>query len=183
MALFSSVSMFLLIGLWGDALGNKNRIDIFIFPPPCVSADDDNASMVKNEQTGRIDRILFSIPPVRVLLISNGPALNDKEAPGVLKIPGAFCYSHATAVCAYADILFLRDMSVFTVCCPYAAHNDISHQFRKHFCNQSETAKALFMHRSSVIRKLDRIIQLTGLDLDDYETRLHLMLSFELKVH
>ena len=53
--------------------------------------------------------------------------------------------------------------------------------FLKHFCNQSETAKALYLHRSSVIRKIDRIVQLTGVDLDDYETRLHLMLSFELK--
>ena len=52
--------------------------------------------------------------------------------------------------------------------------------FLKHFCNQSETAKALFLHRSSVIRKLDRITQITGIDLDDYETRLHLMISFEL---
>jgi len=52
--------------------------------------------------------------------------------------------------------------------------------FLKHFCSQSETARALFLHRSSVIRKLDRIVQLTGIDFDDYETRLHLMISFAL---
>ena len=52
--------------------------------------------------------------------------------------------------------------------------------YLKSLGSQSASAKALFIHRSSLIRKLDRITELCGIDLNDYETRLHLMLSFQL---
>lgn len=52
--------------------------------------------------------------------------------------------------------------------------------YLKSLGSQSASAKALFIHRSSLIRKLDRITELCCIDLNDYETRLHLMLSFQL---
>ncbi len=46
-------------------------------------------------------------------------------------------------------------------------------------CNQTKTAHAIGMHRNSLIRKINFIQEYCDLDLEDYETRLHLMLSYE----
>jgi hypothetical protein len=46
--------------------------------------------------------------------------------------------------------------------------------------NITHTAELLEVHRTTLLVRLDRIRQLTGIDLDDYETCLHLMLSFEI---
>ena len=43
------------------------------------------------------------------------------------------------------------------------------------------TAKLLDIHRTTLLVRLDRIRQLTGIDLDDYETCLYLMISFEIR--
>lgn len=50
---------------------------------------------------------------------------------------------------------------------------------KKH--NVTHTAQALYVHRTSLLFRLERIRQLTGLDLEDYKTCLHLMLSFEIR--
>lgn len=47
-------------------------------------------------------------------------------------------------------------------------------------CNQTDTANALCMHRSSLLRKISFIHQLTEINLADYQTRLHLLISYEL---
>ncbi len=47
--------------------------------------------------------------------------------------------------------------------------------------NVTHTAELLYIHRTSLLFRLDRIRQITGLDLDNYRTCLHLMLSFEIK--
>ncbi|MGE4352818.1 MAG: PucR family transcriptional regulator [Oscillospiraceae bacterium] len=46
--------------------------------------------------------------------------------------------------------------------------------------NSTLTAKLLKLHRSTLPYRLDRITQLTGLNLDDYNTRLYLNMSFTL---
>lgn len=50
-------------------------------------------------------------------------------------------------------------------------------------CSQTKTAEALNMHRNSLIRKICRIQELCHADLADYETRFHLMMSFEYQKH
>lgn len=46
--------------------------------------------------------------------------------------------------------------------------------------NQTRTANILFIHKNSLKYRLSRIHDLTGVDLNSYETRLHLLFSFYL---
>ena len=48
-----------------------------------------------------------------------------------------------------------------------------------HLCSQSGTAELLHLHRSTLIRRIHWMEQKYSLDLDDYQTRLLLLLSFE----
>lgn len=50
---------------------------------------------------------------------------------------------------------------------------------RKH--NITHTAAALEIHRTTLLARIERICILTGIDFDDYETCLHLMLSFKIR--
>lgn len=59
-------------------------------------------------------------------------------------------------------------------------YHTLLYTYLKNQCNQTETANQLHMHRSSLLRKLTAIQELTGLDFNDYNTRLHLMISYEL---
>ena len=47
-------------------------------------------------------------------------------------------------------------------------------------CSQTLTAEKLYMHRNSLIRKIERILDIFPVDLKDYEVRLHLMMSYEM---
>ena len=44
--------------------------------------------------------------------------------------------------------------------------------------NSTLTAKVLKLHRSTLPHRLERIMRLTGLNLDDYRTRMYLNMSF-----
>ena len=44
----------------------------------------------------------------------------------------------------------------------------------------SETAKQLFIHRNTLLYRLDKLCEQTGLRLDDADQRLHLRISFRL---
>ncbi len=46
--------------------------------------------------------------------------------------------------------------------------------------NMSHAAKKLFIHRSTFISRMERIEELTGLNLNDYSTRLYLEVSFHI---
>ncbi len=46
--------------------------------------------------------------------------------------------------------------------------------------NAVQTAKQLYIHRSTFLYRLEKIGEMTGIDLDDRETRLYLSLSFRL---
>ena len=58
-------------------------------------------------------------------------------------------------------------------------HYVVLYAFLRNNCNQTKTAHAIGMHRNSLIRKINFIQEYCDLDLEDYETRLHLMLSYE----
>ena len=62
----------------------------------------------------------------------------------------------------------------------HSSDADILYSYLKNQCSQTETAQQLHMHRSTLLRRLHQILQLTDLDLSDYATRLHLLISYEL---
>lgn len=45
-------------------------------------------------------------------------------------------------------------------------------------CNSTHTADALFIHRTTLIRRIERIEEITNVNFDDAETRIYLILSF-----
>lgn len=47
-------------------------------------------------------------------------------------------------------------------------------------CNTKETTSKLHIHRNSLLYRINKIEALTCLSLNDYHTRLHLMISFYL---
>jgi len=51
-------------------------------------------------------------------------------------------------------------------------------EFLRHSCGYMATAQALHIHRSTLLYRLERIRDLTGIDLEDDRTRLHLQLSY-----
>ncbi|MEG2259738.1 MAG: helix-turn-helix domain-containing protein, partial [Oscillospiraceae bacterium] len=46
--------------------------------------------------------------------------------------------------------------------------------------NAVQTSKQLFIHRSTFLYRLDKIRELTGIELDNRDTLLYLMLSFKM---
>ena len=50
--------------------------------------------------------------------------------------------------------------------------------FLRHNCSYADTAGELFIHRSTLLYRIGRIQELTGIDLGDYAARLHLQISF-----
>ena len=50
----------------------------------------------------------------------------------------------------------------------------------EHNTNLSQAAEALFIHRNTLIYRMERIASLTGLDLDDPETRLAMQLALHI---
>jgi sugar diacid utilization regulator len=46
--------------------------------------------------------------------------------------------------------------------------------------NSTHAAETLYIHRTTFISRLEKIIAITKLDLNDWNTRLHLMISFTL---
>ena len=50
--------------------------------------------------------------------------------------------------------------------------------FLKNNCSYIETAKELYIHRSTLLYRLNRIRELTELDLDNYDVRLSLQISY-----
>ena len=53
--------------------------------------------------------------------------------------------------------------------------------FLKNNCNYVATARQLYIHRSTLLYRLERIQELTAIDLECYETRLHLQITYLLK--
>lgn len=51
-------------------------------------------------------------------------------------------------------------------------------KFLSHNCSYADTAAELYIHRSTLLYRLQRISELTGLSLKHYPTQLHLQISF-----
>ena len=47
-------------------------------------------------------------------------------------------------------------------------------------CSQTQAAEKLFLHRNTLIRKIEKMQKLFHIDLNNYEIRLHLMMSYEM---
>ena len=45
-------------------------------------------------------------------------------------------------------------------------------------CNSTHTADELFIHRTTLIRRIDRIQEISGIDFKDHDTHIYLILSF-----
>jgi len=60
-----------------------------------------------------------------------------------------------------------------------AGYCELLYLYLQNECNQTRTAQLSHIHRSSLIQKINRIIEITGIDLNDYQTRFHLCLSYE----
>ncbi|MCC7355703.1 MAG: helix-turn-helix domain-containing protein [Anaerolineae bacterium] len=59
---------------------------------------------------------------------------------------------------------------------------DLLHTLETYFaqgCNLSRTAEALFIHRNSLLYRMERIAAITGLDLEDPEARLRLQVALK----
>lgn len=46
--------------------------------------------------------------------------------------------------------------------------------------NSSEAARLLHIHRTTLLYRLEKIYEMADIDLEDADTRLHLLLSFQL---
>lgn len=60
-------------------------------------------------------------------------------------------------------------------------NSDLTESLRQYLiynCNASHTAAALFIHRTTMLYRIEKIQQLTGIRLDDPVVRMHLELSF-----
>lgn len=47
-------------------------------------------------------------------------------------------------------------------------------------CSQTQAAEKLFLHRNTLIRKIEKVQELFHINLNSYEIRLHLMMSYEM---
>lgn len=54
------------------------------------------------------------------------------------------------------------------------------YEYMRHRYNATQTAKALFIHRTSMLFRLQRIELLTGIDWDSWDDRIHIAATFEL---
>ena len=60
---------------------------------------------------------------------------------------------------------------------------DLYHTLQIHLqtgCNVTQSADRLGIHRTSMIKRLNRIKKLTGIRLEEADTRLYLMLSYKI---
>lgn len=82
---------------------------------------------------------------------------------------------HVRTICSKA-ILRLDEMD-------REKHTDYLNTLQCYFdnnCQQTATAKALFIHRSTLMYRLEKLQELTGVDLEDADTRLYLQISMKL---
>ena len=116
-------------------------------------------------------------------------------------VPALLCNLFRTDETEYsARVMYIPDDHVFTparrfllhhLCCPGlirlmeydAAHGNEYTAALRTFVEEkysvTHTADKLFVHRTTLLKHLKKIDDITNLDLDDWNTRLHLALSFQ----
>ena len=111
---------------------------------------------------------------------------------GRVKKPGYFCYAFADWIVYYIVEHFIGDLRAENICCPgllklrsidREKNTAYIETLRAYFANgfqQLATAEALFIHRSTLTYRLERISQLGGIDLENADQRLYAQLSLML---
>lgn len=62
-------------------------------------------------------------------------------------------------------------------------HTELTHTLNRYVtcrCSATETARSLYIHRSTLLYRLERILELTGIDFENPDEYFHLLLSFYL---
>lgn len=57
------------------------------------------------------------------------------------------------------------------------------YQYLRYEENYLKTAQVMYLHRNTVQYRIEKIVELTGIDLEDFDTRFHLLLSFLVGLH
>lgn len=84
----------------------------------------------------------------------------------------------------HSDIIYLADPAVITLTRYDMTHKsqlrDVLYYYLKNGCNVAKTAQTLYMHRNTVLNKLNKINQLVHLELENGQTQQQLMFSCQL---
>jgi len=108
---------------------------------------------------------------------------------GRVKKPGYFCYAFSDWIVYYIVEHFIGDLRAENICCPgilklrsidKEKNTAYIETLRAYFANgfqQLATAEALFIHRSTLTYRLERISQLGDIDLENADQRLYAQLS------
>lgn len=111
---------------------------------------------------------------------------------GTIKDPTLWCYRYNDYAFAHLIQYGCNGFTPDQICHPAlyqlkdydTSHNTELYATLKTYIelqyNASETARALFVNRSSFLKRMDRIEAVTGINLRDYPTRLYLAMSFHL---
>ena len=112
-----------------------------------------------------------------------------------MKWPGAYALQNPviSRICRFTALLFQLehhpDLQIFKgeildSLLAYEGSGDLVKTlevFFEHNGNLSQAAEALYIHRNTLIYRMERIAEITGLDLDNTETRLAVQLA--LRIH
>jgi DNA-binding PucR family transcriptional regulator len=60
-------------------------------------------------------------------------------------------------------------------------HRQMLHEYLRTGSNQHLAARNLYIHRNTMAYRVDKIAEITGLDLEDGDTRFRLYLSYKIK--
>lgn len=84
----------------------------------------------------------------------------------------------------HSDIIYLADPAVITLSRYDITHKsqlrDVLYYYLKNGCNVAKTAQTLYMHRNTVLNKLNKIQELVHLELEDGSIQQQLMFSCQL---
>lgn len=83
--------------------------------------------------------------------------------------------THARLELCHPSLLILREYDEANG----SDYCQLLYKYLQNECNQTKTAEKMNMHRNSLIRKINHLQEISHLDLNDYETRFHLLISFE----
>ena len=93
----------------------------------------------------------------------------------------AFIISNASEKVFYKDLVSQAFMDLLTYDRNHSTSlsNTLEHYVKNKF-NVTHTAADLYLNRSTVLAHLKKIQEITSMDLDDWHTHLHLLISFAL---
>lgn len=135
-----------------------------------------------------LSRVFRNLPEASFAYHQAGIALEM----GLRRNPQRWKHTFDEHVLSYLFQICTRELPARFVCCPALlllrqrdreTGSDYCHTLKtwlEHGQNTVQTAKDLFIHRGTLIYRLDKITEMTGLDLNSWQTQLYLLLSFQL---